>query len=202
MKTSKLQWMAVLLMAFCAWTAQPAHAQFKWGVKGGLNVTSMSFSRDVYQSDNRNGFFIGPMAEFTVPLVGIGVDVAALYNQTRSEIANSNHTSSDNIKSVEVPVNLKWTFGAGSLLGAYVAVGPQFGWNVGNTSFGELVEDHLRLKDRYTTFNAGAGIKLLRHLQAGFNYNFSLSKTGKIQVGDEEFDVKRNTWQVSLAYLF
>lgn len=202
MKTNKLQWMAVLLTALCFWTAQPARSQIKLGVKGGLNVTSLSFSSDVYQSDNRTGFFIGPMAEFTVPLIGIGLDVAALYNQTRSQIANGHSISSDNIKSIEVPVNLKWSFGAGRLLGAYIAVGPQFGWNIGNSTFGQLIDDHLRLKGRYTTFNAGAGIHLLRHLQAGINYNFSLNKTGQLQTGNEEFKVKRNNWQVSLAYLF
>lgn len=202
MKTMHVCLMALLLTLAAAWTAQPAHAQVRFGVKGGLNVSSMSFSKDVYQSDNRTGFFIGPTAGFTVPLVGVGLEVSALYNQTRSQVANSRNAASDNVKSFELPVSLKWSFGAGSLLGAYVAVGPQFGWNIGRRTFGQFIDDHLRLKDRYTTFNAGAGIQLLRHLQAGINYNFSLSKTGQLQTDNEEFKVKRNTWQVSLAYLF
>lgn len=55
----------------------PAQAQFKFGLKGGLNVTNMSFSKDVVDVSNRAGFFIGPTAKFTVPIVGLGFDISA-----------------------------------------------------------------------------------------------------------------------------
>ena len=37
----------------------PAQAQIKFGLKGGLNITDMSFSSDVLNTSNRTGFFIG-----------------------------------------------------------------------------------------------------------------------------------------------
>ena len=66
---------AVVLMMMAA---IPSMAQFKFGVKGGLNVTKMSVSSDVYSADNNNGFFIGPTVKFTLPIVGLGIDAAAL----------------------------------------------------------------------------------------------------------------------------
>ena len=36
------------------------------------------------------------------------------------------------LKTFAVPVNLKWSFGLGSMLGAYIAAGPQFDFNIGN----------------------------------------------------------------------
>lgn len=48
----------------------PAQAQIKFGLKGGLNITDMSFSSDVLNTSNRTGFFIGPTVKFTLPLLG------------------------------------------------------------------------------------------------------------------------------------
>lgn len=191
--------MAALLVAVCTLTVLPAQAQLKFGVKGGLNITSLSLSKDIVNSDNRTGFFIGPMAEFTLPIVGLGVDAAVLYSQSRAQMNNGNDAIADNLKSLEVPINLKWTFGLGSLASGFIAAGPQFGWNVGNSTFYEEV---IQLKNNFTTFNVGVGAKFLRHFQAGVNYNFSLGKVGEV-LGDEELlKIKRKTWQISVAYLF
>lgn len=191
--------MAALLVAVCTLTVLPAQAQLKFGVKGGLNITSLSLSKDIVNSDNRTGFFIGPMAEFTLPIVGLGVDAAVLYSQSRAQMNNGNDAIADNLKSLEVPINLKWTFGLGSLASGFIAAGPQFGWNVGHSTFYEEV---IQLKNNFTTFNVGVGAKFLRHFQAGVNYNFSLGKVGEV-LGDEELlKIKRKTWQISVAYLF
>ncbi len=191
--------MAALLVAVCTLTVLPAQAQLKFGVKGGLNITSLSLSKDIVNSDNRTGFFIGPMAEFTLPIVGLGVDAAVLYSQSRAQMNNGNDAIADNLKSLEVPINLKWTFGLGSLASGFIAAGPQFGWNVGNSSF---VKDAIQLKNNFTTFNVGVGAKFLRHFQAGVNYNFSLGKVGQIIDDENLLKIKRKTWQISVAYLF
>lgn len=199
MKKNVSKWMAALLVAVCTLTVLPAQAQLKFGVKGGLNITSLSLSKDIVNSDNRTGFFIGPMAEFTLPIVGLGVDAAVLYSQSRAQMNNGNDAIADNLKSLEVPINLKWTFGLGSLASGFIAAGPQFGWNVGHSTFYEEV---IQLKNNFTTFNVGVGAKFLRHFQAGVNYNFSLGKVGEV-LGDEELlKIKRKTWQISVAYLF
>lgn len=199
MKKNVSKWMAALLVAVCTLTVLPAQAQLKFGVKGGLNITSLSLSKDIVNSDNRTGFFIGPMAEFTLPIVGLGVDAAVLYSQSRAQMNNGNDAIADNLKSLEVPINLKWTFGLGSLASGFIAAGPQFGWNVGNSTFYEEV---IQLKNNFTTFNVGVGAKFLRHFQAGVNYNFSLGKVGQIIDDENLLKIKRKTWQISVAYLF
>lgn len=198
MKKNVSKWMAALLVAVCTLTVLPAQAQLKFGVKGGLNITSLSLSKDIAKSDNRTGFFIGPMAEFTLPIVGLGVDAAVLYSQSRAQMDYKTNIA-DNLKSLEVPINLKWTFGLGSLASGFIAAGPQFGWNVGNSSF---VKDAIQLKNNFTTFNVGVGAKFLRHFQAGVNYNFSLGKVGQIIDNENLQKIKRKTWQISVAYLF
>lgn len=192
---------SVLMVAVCLMMAAPAQAQLHFGVKGGLNISKLSFSKDALKGDNKTGFFVGPMAEFTVPIIGVGADIAALYSQT--ELAAKGYNTDVKLKTIEIPVNLKWSFGFGSMLGAYIAAGPQFGFNIGNKKGFMDYE----LKKNNTTFNVGAGVKLIRHLQVGVNYNFALSHTATIDVpraadGIETIKIKNNTWQVSLAYLF
>ena len=57
-----------------------AQAQIHFGVKGGLNLSKASFSnvKENFKKDNFTGFFIGPMAEFSIPLLGLGVDVGCV----------------------------------------------------------------------------------------------------------------------------
>ena len=186
---------SVLMVAVCLMMAAPAQAQLHFGVKGGLNLSKVSFSKSDLKGDNKTGWFIGPMA-----------DVAALYSQT--ELAAKGYSTDAKLKTIEIPVNLKWSFGLGSMLGAYIAAGPQFGFNIGNKK-GFMNYD---LKKNNTSFNVGAGVKLIRHLQFGVNYNFALGHTATLYADPniildgkpltQDVKIKNNTWQVSLAYLF
>ena len=45
-----------------------ASAQVKLGVKGGLNVSSLKLNDDMWVTDNKAGFFFGPMLKVSVPL--------------------------------------------------------------------------------------------------------------------------------------
>ena len=190
--------LSTLMLIACLALAIPAQAQIKFGVKAGLNVSKLHLSKETLSSDNRAGFFVGPTAEFTLPLLGLGIDGSVLYNQFGVDSEEGTSTK----KSIEIPINLRWTVGFSSLVGAYVAVGPQFGFNVGDRWFDEVCE----FKKNTTSFNVGAGLKLLGHLQVGANYNFALKDNGKIHSGDIEdlttIGFKQNTWQVSVAYLF
>ena len=189
---------SALMIAVCIGMAMPAQAQLiKFGVKGGVNLAKADFNKSDLKTDNFTGFFIGPMAEFTIPVIGVGIDAAALYTQSGAKMKYENESLDKNLKTIEIPVNLKYNFGLGSMAGVYVAAGPQFGFNVGSGHLGDY-----DIKDCNTTFNVGAGVKLISHLQIGVNYNFSINKVAKYEEEGKKYDMKKNTWQVSLAYLF
>lgn len=182
----------------------PAQAQFKFGLKGGLNVTNMSFSKDVVDVSNRAGFFIGPTAKFTVPIVGLGFDISALYDQREAEIKDTDKKLKQ--QAINIPINVRYDIGLGSLAAVYLAAGPQFGFNIGD-KHQTLVENvsEWKLKTSNFSVNVGAGIMLLGHLQIGANYNIVCGKTGDITVIDgvsEAFRGRSNSWQVSAAYYF
>lgn len=188
---------STLLVMMCLLLAVPAQAQLKFGLKGGIDMSKVTTEI----GDNATGFFVGPMMEATLPIVGLGVDVAALYSQSGVKFVDSD---AEQLKSVEVPINLKWTVGLGSTLGVFAAVGPQFGFNLDNG-----VDAALKSKKCAVSVNVGVGLKLLRHLQLGVNYNIGASKmAAKYDVGNLEEVIeavpnfRKNSWQVSLAYIF
>ena len=74
----------LITMAFTALLmlyAATAQAQIKFGVKGGLNVTRMSFDRAVFDESNQAGFYFGPTMKVGLPITGISIIGALLYDQ-------------------------------------------------------------------------------------------------------------------------
>ena len=184
--------------------------QVKFGVKGGLNLTTMKFDKDVANKSNQAGFFIGPTVNFTLPVVGLGVDASALYDQRSAKIDGADETLKQ--QSIQIPVNLRYGFGLGNTASVYVFAGPQFGFAIGD-KVANVVDDALdwRLKDSNLSANVGLGLMLLNHLQISANYNIALGTTGEFEVVNAVAGTawntvtgktKANAWQISVAYLF
>lgn len=114
-----------LLIAVCIGMAMPAQAQIHFGVKGGLNLSKASFSnvKENFKKDNFTGFFIGPMAEFNIPIVGLGVDAALLFAQRGIKVSDADADVTVKQNGIDIPVNLKYNIGLGSLAGIYLAAG-------------------------------------------------------------------------------
>ena len=74
------------LVVLLATITVAAQAQVKFGVKGGLNLTSMKLDKSAVDKSNQAGFFIGPTVNFTLPVVGLGIDASALYDQRSAKV--------------------------------------------------------------------------------------------------------------------
>ena len=188
-------------MAFLA-VAIPAQAQLRFGVKGGLNITSVHFDSDMFKSDNVTGFHIGPMIEATMPLLGFGFDAAILYSQkgTNSKVKNSDSETTLKTSYLDVPVNLKWKFGL-PIVKAYLAAGPYASFRVGGDKIWNIWNEQLKTKSFGAGLNFGAGVEVLNHLQVGFNYELGLTDN----FSAEKLDLlsnKNRGWTISAAILF
>ncbi len=186
--------------------AVPASAQFSYGLKAGLNVSKASLDWSTVSSDNQTGFFVGPMVEFTVPLVGVGVDASLLYNNKGMKLKDvtSGNSFSQTLQYIDIPINLKYTYGLGSIAGVFVTTGPQFSFNISSKKL--KIADYT-LKSSEFSWNVGLGAKLLGHLQVAYNYNIAIGKTSEFEYYDTAMNLvkgklKNNTHQISLAYMF
>ena len=194
----------IMLVALVGVGAQQAKAQIDFGIVGGLNVSKADFKHvgNNLKSENRCGWFIGPKAEFTVPLVGIGADASLLYSQRNINVEDVAGEKNNHLNTIEIPLNIRYQFGFSSLAAAYIATGPQFGFNVGSKKIKEVANlDYYKVKNSILTWNIGAGVKLLKHLEAGVAYNIALSKFAKY-TGTQESSLKSNTFQMHVGYFF
>ena len=127
--------LSVLMVVAAMMFATNANAQIKFGLKGGLDVTNMSLSNDVFDASNKTGFFVGPMVKVTIPVVGLSFDAAALYDQKEAKVSAENVETTMTQKSLNIPVNVRYGFGLSSLANVFVFAGPQWGINVGAKNF-------------------------------------------------------------------
>ena len=208
--------MMLMAVAF----AMPSKAQVSFGVKGGLNFTNMSFDKGSVDDilKNKTGFFVGPTVKFQLPVVGLGIDGAVLYDQREGDIEvytgfSENDKSTEKLKSqsIQIPINLRYEIGLGESANVFIFAGPQVGFNIGDKTK-DLWNDaaEWRLKTSNFSANVGLGFTIMSHLQLTANYNIALGKTGEVDfksATDKTWDTvkgeaKANSWQIALAYYF
>jgi hypothetical protein len=203
---------SVLFAVVCVGLVMPAQAQIQFGVKGGLSLTgapSTSMDENLANVGSATGFFFGPMVDVNIPVVGLGVDGALMYAQKGNTFNGAYVTQ----RGLELPVNLKYSFGLGSLASVFATAGPSlfFNWNNGVKALASsdiLNKDVSAIGDYKPlelSFNVGVGVKALRHLQIGVNYNIPVTNSAVIKgLGSNisESSFKTRTWQASVAYMF
>ncbi len=186
----------LMVAVACMLMAAPAQAQLRWGLKAGLNLNKMNFKEGAtnVKSDNMTGFFVGPMAEFTLPIIGLGVDGSLLYSQRGVKFEEGRVSEKYKQHSLEIPINLKYSFGLGDMASIYAAAGPDFIFNLKSDKF----FDDVKRKNAELGLSLGVGVKLLNHFQVGANYILPLTKNVK----EDGWSANNKTWQISLAYMF
>lgn len=224
------------LLSICAGAlalllATPANADCQFGIKTGLNITSMKIkdvkfntgagavadkiadqlAGNIQDPDNRCGFFIGPTVDFSLPIVGLGMETSLLYNQKVVEMEETK--VKQNLLSW--PINVKASVGLGDVIGIYGAIGPQFDFNIGDKNWKDLDMDEMKWKKTTVSLNLGFGVKAMKHIQAGLTYNIGLGNTAEYERDSKlstatdlgmatikNMNAKTNTWMFSVAYMF
>lgn len=193
--------------------ANVANAQVKLGVKAGMNFSSLKLGDNMYNANNKAGYFFGPMVKVTVPLIGLSFDAAALYDKKEADLKYADDVVGGNLNAcqrikqqyIDIPINVRYGVGLGSLANIFVFAGPQWGINVGDKNFKWNSTSSYSLKKATFSVNVGAGVTILKHLQGSVNYNIECNKSGEMnyeQNSGQAWKGRNNTWQVSLGYWF
>lgn len=202
MKSFKVIFMTLVMILSAS--SIPASAQFKFGPKVGLTINDMHFNKDVFDSDNQTGWTAGVMAEFTVPVIGLGFDLSAMYVRRNAKFLYENEIAKDNRDYIEIPLNLKYKFSlpvVSKILVPYIGLGPSVSFLTSRRN----IEGALKNKSVDWAMNFGFGVQLLSHLDINARYGLGLTKA--VQAIDDEFESagiegKNRYWTISVAYLF
>ncbi len=196
----------VAIAIACVAIVVPASAQISFGVKAGLNVEDVSFNKDIVTDvyDNHTGWTAGVMAEFTLPILGLGADASVMYANRKSAIADKN------LSFIDIPINLKWKINVpvvAKIVKPYIFTGPSFSF-LANSDAIEAAWEHQNVD---VDWNLGVGVELFSHLQVGASYGWGLTNTIKTVDGYTggsfggsftEIEGKKNCWTITAAYLF
>ena len=194
-------------------TANTANAGINFGVKGGLNVTSMSLDSKVFDASNRAGFFFGPTVKFTLPIVGLGIDASALYDQREAKLTVGEAKTKETVKTqaINIPINARYSVGLGSVASVLFFAGPQSGFNVGDKNVDLGGDSNWKFRSSQFSVNVGAGFSFMNHFEVTANYNIACGKTGDATLSKTVSEVvgsatkdkgRANAWQIALAYYF
>ena len=202
-----MNWIKKILMVVAVATlfATPAMGQFRFGVKAGLAINDMKFDTDALKADNQKGFTGGIVTEFTMPVIGIGVDASLLYARRSFEaIEEGGTTTTDNRDYIDIPVNLKWKIGIpglGKIVTPYITTGPDFSFLLSKKN----ISNAWKNKTVDVAWPVGAGLQLFDKVQIGATYGWGLSKAASIESNEPNaalYSSKNRCWTVTAAYFF
>jgi len=189
----------ILFAALALALASPAAAQndqlnLQLGVRGGVQLTQMSFSGDALRPSNRSGYSVGPVLRFKTPVVGLGVDVGVLYDARDLKVEGQVLRQ----QSVLVPANARLGATIFNTLGVFISAGPQMSFNVGDDLLHWVSEEgkdrQYMLQNTTLSLNLGAGVTFGKHLEGTVYYNLPLGKTGDFTWNSLSEQLQSETW--------
>lgn len=190
----------VIFIGFLMLSVVSAQADIKFGVKAGVNIAKPSFSGDVINPDNFVGFQGGLITEFTLPIVGLGMDAAILYSQQGLKLKTDNKDG--DLGTLEIPVNLKFKISLMDVLGGYLTTGPSVNFSLADGFSG--LKNEYEAKSFGFAWNFGFGVEVLSHLQVGANYRLGITDDYRYikEVTGDEIKGKAHGWSITAAYFF
>lgn len=185
-----------------------ASAQFRAGIRLGLNVNKLSISSDMASSDNRAGFNGGVTAEFMFPGTGFGVDGSIMYVHRTDNYVNYDDGTSKRVNKncdyIEVPLNVKWKLSlpaVSNFIAPYVFTGPSFSFLTSKRA----VSNSAKRSTYDVAWNFGFGLQLIKKLQLSASYGLGFTKAYKLLDSDAHaanIEGKNRYWTVTAAWLF
>ena len=205
----------VLMMALLM--ISPANAQVRLGIKGGMNLSKLTFDKDVVSSNNRAGFFVGPIFYVDLPfLPGFGFDLAAIYDRKGTTmtavIDDQKYEKKGYVQFLDVPIDINYKISFTRGFAIYGSTGPQFSFNLKQDDFKTIVDQraNYKIKDSNFSWNVGFGMEIIRHFRLGYNYNIALGDWAEVKEDLTETvyqrlkndKMKGSSHQVYLVYIF
>lgn len=193
-------------------SAQNDQVRVQFGIRGGVQLTEMSFTDEVLKRNNRAGYSIGPALKFKTPIAGLGIDVAALYDQRDLKVEGKGLKQ----KSLLVPVNARLGASVFNMIGIFLSAGPQFSFNLGDDMLHWMDDEgnsrQFSLQNTTLSVNLGCGVTVGKHIEGAVYYNLPLGKTGDFtwntmsqQMQNQNWEHAKTTvdaWRLCVTYYF
>lgn len=186
-----------------------SRAEFRYGVQGGIGITTLNFKQDLVAVDQTVGPRLGVQGEMMFPGIGFALRIGALYAMQGAtvDLGSRKIWASDGygkehlmLHTLEIPVNLefKWTKmnGFEDTLAPFVFGGPVFSFNIAHSSCKAMEYPFGSIGLR-----AGVGAEIFKRWQLAGSYTWGMTYAIKA-VKLENYSARNRYWSVSLTYFF
>lgn len=190
-------------------TAASLSAQFRYGVIGGPNYSSLEFKQDLVSVSDVVGGTVGLQGELMFPGIGFGIDLGVIYNNLggkvnlgEKKIWNSQGYGDERIMLhyIQIPFHLRFKYtrlnGFEEKLAPLVFGGPDFMLLAGHSSCKAM-----KYAGGYLGLTAGGGVEIFRRWQVTCSYTWGMTYAMKTRLLDD-FSAKNSHWTVRVAYFF
>ena len=197
----------VILLCFCF--SHNSEAKIMFGVRGGLNLVDFSIKNasSTFDESNRAGFFFGPTMKVAIPALPVDFDISVIYDERTAHVADVSATH----KTINIPLNARFSVGLASSFSVFAFGGPQYTFNRSDdkTLFTGFTSQDWSWRSGYLSFNVGLGFTLFKHVEIRGNYNIACGRTAEVTVYDalrtavtDTYKTHYNAWQIEAAYYF
>jgi len=196
--------------AFAQTTTPTSTSPVRFGVKAGMNVSSLSNDGTLEDQGSKIGFNAGVFANIPVA-ESFNIQPEVLYTQYGDKydqvIAGNRYSYARHHDYIAVPVMFQYNF----VPNFYVEAGPEFGFLVSaknkskNETNNDVIAESGDYKDRLNGFNVGIG------LGAGYYFTDNIGLTARYVAGVTDIAkerpansdaIRNNVFQVGLAFKF
>jgi hypothetical protein len=185
----------IILFLICTTSLIFAEAQIKFGVKGGMNLSTFT-GPNVDTAKIKFGFNAGVFAD--VPITeALTLRPEVMYSTQGGKGTKNGIEATSSNNYVIIPILINWISASG---GFFVETGPQIGFLVGGKlkalSYSFDAKNYYKKKDFSWTY--GAGYRFTDNIGINGRYNMGLSNVSKIS-GQK---AKSHVFQVGVFYTF
>ena len=192
-----------LLLAVVMMTAvsQPASAQVRFGIRGGLTLGKLKFDRDVISSDTRVGWSGGVLLDLNMPVLGIGLEASALYTHRNNRLTDNERVFKRDY--IDIPVYVRYRLSlpkVGHVFAPMVFTGPDF-----SILFSENGPVNYKNKKTYLSWDVGLGADLFNRIRLTGTYGIGISRAMDYidsEYHGDKIEGKDRFWTLSAAVLF
>lgn len=192
---------ATLMLLLALTCALPVAGQVRFGVRGGLTLGKLSFDREVINSHNRMGWCGGLMLDLNIPVVGLGVEVSAMYTHRNNRLTD--HEQVFKRDYLDIPVYARYRLSLphiGHVVAPLVFTGPNF-----SILFSENAPEGYKNRKTHLSWDVGGGVDLFNRLRVTATYGIGMSKAMEyvdLEYQGDKVEGKDRYWTLSAALLF
>lgn len=179
---------------------------FQFGPVVGLNIYSFTTNaKDLFSANNQAGFSGGLMAKVTAPVIGIGLDVAVMYERRNSEIEIVQQPAQQ-VKAdyITVPLHLRYDLSLptiGKIFKPGVFTGPNFAIKCNNEIINNIKSNQFNIG-----WDFGVALTFFDCFQLAGTYttglNDAINLVPALNIPNADVKGRTSGWLISAAYLF